>query len=111
MSTDESKSRADALKVKGNEHYKARRFDEARAAYEQAWETHKDITYLNNLAAVYFEQGEYDKAIETCEKAVEEGREVRADFKLIAKWVLRLSASRSPFAGFARCPQQACLAL
>ncbi|BGP04184.1 Heat shock protein STI1 [Rhodotorula toruloides] len=93
MSTDESKSRADALKVKGNEHYKARRFDEARAAYEQAWETHKDITYLNNLAAVYFEQGEYDKAIETCEKAVEEGREVRADFKLIAKALGRIGTS------------------
>ena len=28
-------------------------------------------------SAVYFEQGDYDKTIETCEMAVEEGRSVR----------------------------------
>ena len=36
-------------------------------------------------AAVYFEEGNYDKAIETCEKAVEQGRQLRADYKLVAK--------------------------
>ena len=35
--------------------------------------------------AAYFEQGEYDKCIEACNKAVDEGRSLRADFKLIAK--------------------------
>jgi stress-induced-phosphoprotein 1 len=50
MSTDEQKAQADALKAQGNEHYKARRFDDAKKAYQEAWETHKDITYLNNLA-------------------------------------------------------------
>lgn len=32
---------------------------------------------LFSLLAVYFEQGDYDKTIETCETAVEEGRSVR----------------------------------
>ena len=54
--------------------------------------------------AVYFEQGEWDSCIETCELAVEKGRELRADFKIIAKYVcpliypasLSLSLSLSP---------------
>ncbi|GAA5944051.1 hypothetical protein JCM10213_008983 [Rhodosporidiobolus nylandii] len=94
MSDDQAKQQADALKQQGNDHYKARRFEEAEKAYQQAWETYsKDITYLNNLAAVYFEQGDFQKAISTCEKAVEEGRDLRADFKLIAKAFGRIGSS------------------
>jgi hypothetical protein len=39
-------------------------------------------------AAAHFEAGDYDAAIKTEEEAVEQGRELRADFKLVAKYVL-----------------------
>lgn len=84
------KEEADKEKALGTENYKKRNFDEAIAHYTKAWETYKDITYLNNLGAAYFEKGDYDKAIEACTKAVEEGREIYADFKLIAKSYARI---------------------
>ena len=44
------------------------------------------------ILAVFFEQGLYDQCIEECEKAVEVGREHRADFKLIAKYVHKMDS-------------------
>jgi hypothetical protein len=40
-------------------------------------------------AAVYFEMGQYDRCMEDCDRAVERGREVRADYKLVAKAMQR----------------------
>ena len=80
-----AKAAADAEKKLGNERYMKRDFDAAIPHYQKAWELHKDITYLNNLGACYFEQAKYDKCIKACEQAVEEGRAMRADFKLVAK--------------------------
>lgn len=82
-----AKEEADKEKALGTENYKKREFDAAIGHYTKAWEIHKDITYLTNLSAAQFEKGDYQGAIETCEKAVQEGREVLADFKLIAKYV------------------------
>ena len=53
--------------------------------YDKAWNLHKDITYLTNKSAAQFEKGDFQGAIETCKTAIEEGREVLADFKIIAK--------------------------
>lgn len=77
----------DAEKKIGNDFYKKKQLDQAIEHYEKAWELNKDITYLNNTGAAKFEKGDYQGAIEVCQKAVEEGRDQRADFKLIAKYV------------------------
>jgi len=81
----EAKEAADKEKALGNENYKKRNFDAAIEHYDRAWELHKDITYLNNLAAAKFEAGDYEGCIKECERAIEEGREIHADFKLVAK--------------------------
>jgi stress-induced-phosphoprotein 1 len=95
--TEEEKARkakkdvADAHKAKGNDAYKAKRFDEAVGHYEAAIEALPDeMTYYNNLAAVHFEKKGFDECIETCKKAIEVGRAARADYKLVAKSFARI---------------------
>ncbi|KAH7155629.1 heat shock protein STI1 [Dactylonectria estremocensis] len=88
-----AKEAADKEKALGTENYKKRNFDEAIAHYSKAWELYKDITYLNNLGAAYFEKGDFDKCIESCTKAIEEGREIYADFKVIAKSYARIGTA------------------
>ncbi|CAH1403250.1 unnamed protein product [Nezara viridula] len=75
----------------GNEAYKKKDFVTALQHYNRAVEINpSDITYHNNIAAVYFEQKDYEQCISQCEKAIEIGRENRADFKLIAKAFTRI---------------------
>jgi stress-induced-phosphoprotein 1 len=88
------KSAGDAEKAKANALYLKRQFDEAIPHYQKAWELNpKDITYLSNLAACYFEKGDYQECIKQCEKAVEEGRAMRADYKLVAKAFGRIGSA------------------
>jgi stress-induced-phosphoprotein 1 len=88
-----AKEAADKEKALGTACYKKREFDEAIKHYQAAWDLHKDITYLNNLGAAYFEKGDYQACIDTCTKAVEEGRELYADFKIIAKSYARIGTA------------------
>lgn len=82
---------AEQEKEKGNACYKKKDFSNAITHYTRAIDNDPtNITYYNNLAAVYFEQKEYEKCIKECEKAIEVGRENRADFKLIAKSFTRI---------------------
>jgi stress-induced-phosphoprotein 1 len=88
-----AKEEADKEKALGTENYKKRNFDEAIAHYAKAWDLHKDITYLNNLGAAHFEKGDYQACIDACNKAIEEGRMIYADFKMIAKSYARIGTA------------------
>ena len=89
-SLPEHKRRALKLKEEGNVFYKKRDFERAVAKYEEAIESDPtDPTYINNRAAVKFEQGKYEKCIEDCEKSIEVGRENRSDYKIVAKAMSR----------------------
>ncbi|KAF8314722.1 TPR-like protein [Clavulina sp. PMI_390] len=93
---EEAQAKQDALKEKelGNAAYKKRDFVQAEAHFTKAWDLWpKDMTFLTNLAAVYFESGDYAKTIQTCEKAIDEGRGIRADYKLIAKALGRIGSA------------------
>lgn len=89
----EAKEKADQEKKLGTECYKKRQFDAAIEHYTKAWELHKDITYLTNLGAAKFEKGDYQGTIEACQQAVEYGREILADFKMIAKAFGRIGSA------------------
>ncbi|KAI0170011.1 hypothetical protein GGR52DRAFT_552562 [Hypoxylon sp. FL1284] len=93
LAKKKAKEEADKEKALGTENYKKRNFDEAIKHYSKAWELHKDITYLNNLGAAYFEKGDYQACIESCTKAIEEGRQIYADFKMIAKSYARIGTA------------------
>ncbi|AMD22533.1 HHL237Wp [Eremothecium sinecaudum] len=93
MEVDDDKRKAEELKTEGNALYKKRNFDEAIEKYDQAWNLHKDVTFLNNRAAAEYEKGDYESAIKTLEKSIEEGRELRTDYKIIAKSFSRMGAA------------------
>ncbi|KIW87057.1 uncharacterized protein Z519_12354 [Cladophialophora bantiana CBS 173.52] len=93
IAAKKAKEEAENEKKLGTENYKKRKFDEAIEHYSKAWDLHKDITYLTNLGAAKFEKGDYQGCIEACEKAVEEGRSMLADFKIIAKAFGRIGSA------------------
>ncbi|KAI1655338.1 hypothetical protein F4813DRAFT_367600 [Daldinia decipiens] len=93
LAKKKAKEEADKEKALGTENYKKRNFDEAIKHYTKAWELHKDITYLNNLGAAQFEKGDYQACIDACTKAIEEGRQIYADFKMIAKSYARIGTA------------------
>lgn len=86
----ESKAAALEAKGKGNTAYKARKFEEAISHYNEALELYdKDITFLTNRAAVYFEMGNYEQCVKDCDEAYEKGRELHVDYGLLGKALTR----------------------
>ena len=73
-----------------NAAYKAKDFPTALSHYDKAIELDpEEISFLTNKAAVFFEQAEYDECIETCDTAIEKGRELRVDYKVVARAMTR----------------------
>ncbi|OIV92762.1 hypothetical protein TanjilG_00896 [Lupinus angustifolius] len=86
----ERKVQAQKEKEDGNAAYKKKDFDTAIQHYSKALELDdEDISYLTNRAAVYLEMGKYEECIKDCDKAVERGRELRSDYKMIARALTR----------------------
>jgi len=88
---DDNQREALAQKDLGNKAYKAKDFATAHTHYDKAIELDpKNIVFYTNKTAVLFEEGRYDECIELCEKAVDVGRENRAEYQLIAKPIARI---------------------
>merc|ERR1711937_298219 len=86
----ETEKKARLKKEEGNKLYKAKKFEEALAAYDEAFAIDPTcMTYLLNKAAVYFAQKKYDECIEECNKSLEVGKENMAPFEDRAKALTR----------------------
>merc|ERR1712161_144472 len=82
----ETEKNARLKKEEGDGLYKAKKFEEALAAYDEAFAIDPTcMTFLLNKAAVYFAQKKYDDCIEECMKATEVGKENMAPFEDRAK--------------------------
>ncbi|KAK0586603.1 hypothetical protein LWI29_009466 [Acer saccharum] len=105
----ERKKKALREKEAGNAAYKKKDFDTAIDHYTKALELDdEDISYLTNRAAVYLEMGKYEECIKDCDKAVERGRELRADFKMVARALTRKGTA---LAKMAKCSKDYDLAI
>ncbi|KAI9106078.1 heat shock protein sti1 [Phlyctochytrium arcticum] len=84
---------SDSEKDLGNQAYKQRKFDDALVHYNKAWELDStNVAVLSNKAAALFEASRLDQCLQVCEDAVEQGREQRADYKLIARILGRMAS-------------------
>ncbi|OEH75048.1 hsc70 hsp90-organizing protein [Cyclospora cayetanensis] len=89
----EEQKQAEEKKKEGNALYKARKFEEALKAYDEAIALDpNELLYLNNKAAVYMELRDYDACIAECNKALERRYEVKADYEVVAKVYNRMAA-------------------
>ena len=90
----EIKTKANASKEKGNALYKEKKFQEAIAAYDEAFSIDPtNMMYLNNKAAVYIEMGDCERAFEICNEALEIGKANKASYEDRAKVYQRIASA------------------
>ncbi|KAF6000649.1 Stress-induced-phosphoprotein 1 [Cyanidiococcus yangmingshanensis] len=85
---------AEHEKELGNDAYKRKQFDLALEHYRKAQELNpRELVYILNEAAVYFEMKDFHKTIELCQWIIDRNREenLGADFSLIAKAYARMA--------------------
>jgi len=88
------KTKANAAKEKGNTLYKEKKFQDAIAAYDEAFSIDPtNMMYLNNKAAVYIEMGECERAFEICNEALEVGKANKASYEDRAKVYQRIASA------------------
>lgn len=86
----QKKKDAEAKKLEGNTFYKQRNFEKAIELYSAAIELNPaEMTYYSNLAAVFMEQKEYDKAIAEVEKAIKLAENGPYDYVKMGKSMAR----------------------
>ncbi|XP_020578040.1 hsp70-Hsp90 organizing protein 3-like [Phalaenopsis equestris] len=97
------KAEAQKEKEAGNAAYKKKDFEAAIKHYTKAMELDdEDISFLTNRAAVYLEMGKCEDCIADCDKAVERGRELHSDFKMIARALTRKGSALVKMAKYSK---------
>jgi len=83
-----------AAKERGNALYKEKKFEEAIAAYDEAYSLdNTQVMFLSNKAAVFVEMGQTDKAIEICTAAIAQGKSQRMSYEDTAKLLQRIGSA------------------
>jgi Flp pilus assembly protein TadD len=86
----QKKKDAVAKKDEGNIAYKAKKFDEAKALYQEAIDMDpQELLFYTNMAAVYMAEKNYDAAIAECDKAIELTKGCQYDFVKLGKALAR----------------------
>lgn len=72
MAEDSTIGSSDDVRQAGNDLYRTGKFEESAVLYQRAAQlAPSDAAPLSNLAAAYFELGDYERCIKTCESALD----------------------------------------
>eukprot|EP00954_Amorphochlora_amoebiformis_P001405 107449-Amorphochlora_amoeboformis.AAC.1 len=98
----ETKDAADAEKLKGNQLYKKKKFQEALQCYDKAIEIDPtNCMYLSNKASCYMEMKDFKQAVKLCEDSLKVGNEQKAAYKDKAKILTKMGKAYSKMKDYA----------